>query len=91
MARNSHGLLKVLTGIAMPNPSTPCGPATPTFKAKFTSISRVARLQSGCLVAMFYTLEHPMSYASDNRSLLVSCFDFTVSFSLIKESKWQEL
>jgi hypothetical protein len=55
MARSGHGLPKLLTGTAMPNPSTTSGGATPDWP--FQEFQ-----QCGWPAAIFYPLRHPTPY-----------------------------
>jgi hypothetical protein len=57
-----HGLPKVSPELAMPDPSRPCGRATPD-----TAVSGVAHPQGRRPAAVFYPFEHPMPYAHDER------------------------
>jgi hypothetical protein len=60
MARDGHGLPKVLLGPAMPDPSTPCGRATPV--TALTTISGVACPQGSRPAAVFYAFGHHTPY-----------------------------
>jgi hypothetical protein len=60
MERGGHGLPKKSLGLAMPNPSTLCGRATPKM-----TVSWMARLQGGQPPAVFYPIGYPIPYAHE--------------------------
>jgi hypothetical protein len=69
MARAGHGLPQVSPWAAIPDPSTPCGRATP--QNDLTAVWGVAHPQGGRPAAVFYPFGHPTPYASASPDLIV--------------------
>jgi hypothetical protein len=79
MERGGLGLPKVSPGLAMPDPSMPCGRATPE-----KAISGVARLLGGRPAAVFYPFGHPAPYDHAFQTITINVLViFTIAVILI--------